>query len=91
VRAVAEIEILAVAPGWSKFAGARLADLSSDDLRDLHRQARAVTFRLAIERELRRRTRSCRSRSAALARCSASAAAASRRRRSISSRCRRCT
>lgn len=53
--AVADFEAPAVAPEWSKFAGARLADLSSDDLRELREQARVVTVRLVVERELRRR------------------------------------
>jgi uncharacterized protein with von Willebrand factor type A (vWA) domain len=54
---VAEIEGPVVAPTWSKFAGVKFTDMSSDDLRDLHRQARMVSVRLAIERELRRRTK----------------------------------
>jgi uncharacterized protein with von Willebrand factor type A (vWA) domain len=54
---VADLEVPAVAPEWSKFAGAQLGDLSSDDLRHLHRQARSVSLRLAVERELRRRAR----------------------------------
>jgi hypothetical protein len=45
------------APGWSKYAGARLSDLTINDLRDLHRQARAPSMRQAVEFELRRRTR----------------------------------
>jgi uncharacterized protein with von Willebrand factor type A (vWA) domain len=57
VRAVAEVRWPDVAPPGSKFEGARIADLSSDDLRDLHQQARVVSVRLAVERELRRRAR----------------------------------
>lgn len=55
--AVAEFESPTVAPEWSKFAGVRLADLSSDDLREIHQRARMVSLRLVIERELRRRVR----------------------------------
>lgn len=55
--AVAEVRSPEVAPPWSKFEGVRIADLSSDDLRDLHQQARVVSVRLVVERELRRRAR----------------------------------
>lgn len=55
--AVAEFESPTCAPGWSKYAGARLSDLTIDDLRDLHRQARAPSMRQAVEFELRRRAR----------------------------------
>ncbi len=55
--AVAEVRSPEVAPPWSKFEGVRLSDLSSDDLRDLHRQARLVSQRLIVERELRRRAK----------------------------------
>lgn len=58
--AVAEFEAPVVAPEWSKFAGVPLAVLSVDDLRDLHRQARVVSVRLVVERELRRRGRAAR-------------------------------
>jgi hypothetical protein len=54
---VAEFESPTCAPGWSKYAGARLSDLTIDDLRDLHRQARAPSMRQAVEFELRRRAR----------------------------------
>ncbi len=57
VRAVAEFESPTCAPGWSKYAGARLSDLTVDDLRDLHRMARAPSMRQAVEFELRRRAR----------------------------------
>lgn len=39
---MAEFEAPAVAPPWSKFAGVPLADLSSDDLRDLSAGARRL-------------------------------------------------
>lgn len=54
---MAEFEMRILAPPWSKFEGVPLAHLSIDDLRDLHRQARVVSVRLVVERELRRRLR----------------------------------
>ncbi len=52
---MAEFQSPTCAPGWSKYAGARLSDLTIDDLRDLHRMARAPSMRQAVEFELRRR------------------------------------
>jgi hypothetical protein len=66
---MAEVETPAVAPEWSKFACVPLAVLSVDDLRDLHRQARVVSVRLVVERELRRRARAARRQAERHVRC----------------------
>ena len=60
MRAVAEFRSPEVAPPWKKFEGVRLADLSSDDLRDLHQQSRGVSVRQVVEREFRSRARAAR-------------------------------
>ncbi len=54
---MAEFESGTCAPGWSKYAGVRLSDLTISDLRDLHRQTRALPMHQAVESELRRRAR----------------------------------